>query len=104
MTSARSGTNIKIRKLMMDTTVDALIVDLLEWLTTRDRTYQEIIDVWRTSCPRLPVWEDANDRGLVAREYVNGLEVVGITPAGSAYLQQRGRSQTPEKSAIPPTR
>jgi hypothetical protein len=88
----------------MDTTVEALIVDLLEWLATGDRTYQEVIDAWRTSCPRLPVWEDANDRGLVVKAHVNGREVVRITPAGSAYLQQRGRSQTPDKSAIPPTR
>jgi len=89
---------------MNDSVVDALILDLLEWLSHGKRTYQEAIDIWRTSCPRLPVWEDANDRGLVAREYVDGREVVRITPAGSDYLWQRGRSQTPEKSAIPPTR
>jgi len=78
---------------MTDAVVDALILDLLEWLSNGDRTYQEVIDVWRTSCPRLPVWEDANDRGLVAREHVNGREVVRITPAGSAYLLQRRRAQ-----------
>jgi len=76
---------------MIDTVVDGLIVDLLNWLATRDRTYAEVIDVWRTSCPRLPVWEDANDRGLITREHVNGREVVRITPAGSAYLLQRKR-------------
>ena len=89
---------------MIDAVVDALILDLLEWLANGERTYQEAIDIWRTSCPRLPVWEDANDRGLVAREYVNGREVVRITPAGCAYLQQRRRSQMPEASGIPPTR
>jgi hypothetical protein len=78
---------------MTDSVVDALILDLLDWLTTRERTYQEVIDVWRTSCPKLPVWEDANDRGLVAREHLNGREVVRITPAGSAFLQQRKTSQ-----------
>jgi D-3-phosphoglycerate dehydrogenase len=40
----------------MDTTVDALIVDLLSWLELRERTYEEAIDAWRTSCPKLPVW------------------------------------------------
>jgi hypothetical protein len=78
---------------MADTTVDALIVDLLEWLATRERTYQEVIDVWRTSCPKLPVWEDAKDRGFVAQEKFNGREIVRITPAGSAFLQQRKISQ-----------
>jgi hypothetical protein len=78
---------------MVDTTVEALILDLLEWLATHDRTYQEVIDVWRTSCPRLPVWEDAKDRGFVAQENFNGLEIVKITPAGFAFLQQRKTSQ-----------
>ena len=78
---------------MVDATVDALIADLLEWLATRDRTYQEVIDIWRTSCPRLPVWEDAKDRGFVAQENFNEREIVRITPAGFAFLQQRKTSQ-----------
>jgi trans-aconitate 2-methyltransferase len=78
---------------MADTTVEALIVDLLEWLATRDRTYQEVIDVWRTSCPKLPIWEDAKDRGFVAQENFNGREIVRITPAGSIFLQQRRESR-----------
>ncbi len=73
----------------MDTTVDALIVDLLLWLSTRERTYPETIDAWRTSCPKLTVWEDANDRKLVATEQVNGRELVRITPAGFAFLEQQ---------------
>jgi hypothetical protein len=83
---------------MIDTVVDALTVDLLEWLATGDRTYQEVIDIWRTSCPRLPVWEDARDRGFVAQENSNGREIVTITPAGSAFLQQRKTSQRPGAS------
>jgi hypothetical protein len=76
-------------KAMSDSTVDALIVDLLAWLSARDRTYQEVIDVWRTSCPKLPVWEDAKDRGFVSHEYFNGSEIVKITSAGFAFLEQR---------------
>ena len=75
---------------MPDTTVDALIVDLLLWLSAGERTYQEVLDAWRTSCPKLPVWEDANDRGFVAREMANGLEQVRITSAGLNFLKQRG--------------
>jgi len=77
---------------MIDAVVDALVGDLLEWVATRDRTYQEVIDVWRTSCPRLPVWEDAKDRGFVALENFNGREIVRITPAGFTFLQQRKTS------------
>lgn len=47
------------------------------------------MDAWRTSCPRLPVWEDANDRGLIERELVNGSYVVRVTASGLALLGQR---------------
>jgi hypothetical protein len=66
--------------------VEPLILDLLEWQTVRDRTYAEVMDAWRTSCPRLPVWEDANDRGLILQEKVNGHWVVRVTSAGMALL------------------
>jgi hypothetical protein len=71
---------------MVDTVVEALILDLLEWLERRDRTYEEVMDAWRTSCPKLSVWEDANDRGLVRREEVNGRSMIRPTIAGRALL------------------
>jgi D-3-phosphoglycerate dehydrogenase len=74
---------------MADTVVEALILDLLEWVAKRERTYEEVMEAWRTSCPRLPVWEEANDRGLVVRENVNGRCVVRITSSGRALLAQR---------------
>ncbi len=78
---------------MSDAVVDNLILDLLEWLSARDRTYEEVIETWRTSCPKLPVWEDANDRGLVVQQEVNGRYVVGVSTTGQAFLAQRKRSQ-----------
>ena len=69
--------------------VEALIYDLLEWVATGEKSYEEVMDAWRTSCPKLPVWEDANDRGLITQEQVNGRSVVRITPAGAALLNQR---------------
>jgi hypothetical protein len=84
---------------MSDATVDALIVDLLLWLNAQSRTYQEVIDVWRTSCPKLPVWEDAKDRGFVTREILNGRELVRITPAGIDFLGQQ--STSPKNSPSP---
>jgi hypothetical protein len=73
----------------MADTVEALILDLLDWLTVRDRTYEEVMDAWRTSCPRLPVWEDANDRGLITQEEVNDNCVVRVSSSGRALLCQR---------------
>jgi hypothetical protein len=51
----------------MTDTVTPLILDLLEWIAARPRTYAEVMDAWRTSCTRLTSWEDANDRGFLAR-------------------------------------
>ena len=73
----------------MSETVDVLILDLLEWIAERERGYAEVMDAWRTSCPRLPVWEEANERGLVARENANGSVVVRITRPGLTLLEQR---------------
>ena len=69
--------------------VEALILDLLEWLASGEKTYEEVMEAWRTSCPRLPVWEDANDRGLITTERVNGRSIVRITSSGLALLQRR---------------
>lgn len=68
--------------------LEPLILDLLECLTIRERTYSEVMDAWRTSCPKLPVWEEANDRGLIARENKNGSELIRLTPSGHALLGQ----------------
>ncbi len=70
------------------TAVEALILDLLEWVAKRERSYEEVLDAWRTSCPRLPVWEDANDRGLVTQTEANGRLIVSITVPGRALLQE----------------
>jgi len=78
----------------VDAPVEALVLDLLEWVASGERSYQEVMEAWRTSCPRLPVWEDANDRGLVARERADGRPIIRITPAGRALLARR-------KPAIP---
>lgn len=67
--------------------VESLILDLLEWVALRERTYEETIGAWRTSCPRLPVWEDANDRGLIAAERRNGRVLIRVTNAGLDLLQ-----------------
>jgi hypothetical protein len=53
---------------MSNSTVEPLILDMLEWLARRERTYEDVMDAWRTSCPRLTVWEDANERGLALME------------------------------------
>lgn len=67
--------------------VEALILDLLEWIGAGSRPYAEVMDAWRTSCPRLPVWEDATERGFVERRREEDLgECVFVTVRGREHL------------------
>ena len=76
----------------MTGTTDPLVLDLVEWVAQRPRRYAEVIDVWRTSCPRLTVWEDAVDRGYVARRPgEGGTTMVMTTEAGQTFLRAHGR-------------
>ena len=76
---------------MSDQVIEALILDLLRWLASGERTYEEVMDAWRTSCPRLTVWEDANDRGLIATEQANGRKFIRPSTAGLALLDHHIR-------------
>jgi hypothetical protein len=77
----------------MSDVVESLILDLLEFVARDERSYAEVMEAWRTSCPRLPVWEDANDRGLIAREIESGREIIRITLAGRALLEMRKQTR-----------
>jgi hypothetical protein len=81
----------------MTDTVENLILDLIEWVGRRERTYLETLDAWRTSCPRLPVWEDATDRGLVETAAANGRSIVRATSAGLAFLKEKRPPAEPKR-------
>jgi hypothetical protein len=69
-------------------TTDSLVLDLLAWIGPTPRPYAEVLDAWRTSCPHLPVWEDANERGFIARR--RGA-LVTLSAAGEEHLRQHRR-------------
>jgi hypothetical protein len=69
----------------MSETLRPLILDLVAFVAERPRPYAEVLDAWRTSCPRLTVWEDAVDGGLVVLR--DG--VVSATARGRAALARR---------------
>jgi hypothetical protein len=74
------------------TDVDPLVLDFVEWIAREPRAYSEVIGVWKTSCPRLTIWEDAADKGYVARETVSGSGlVVKVTENGEKFLRDHGR-------------
>ena len=64
---------------------------MLEFIAREPRSYRETLEAWRTSCPRLTVWEDAVDRGLVTRAFIGGSVQVKLTPQGEAFLREAGR-------------
>lgn len=74
----------------MQDAVEPLVLDLLEWIGREPRAYSEVIEVWRTSCPRLPVWEEANARGFLERQHTPGNEArVLVSSVGKAHLSAR---------------
>jgi len=69
-------------------TQSAPVLQLLDWISLRPRTYAETLETWHTHCPRLPVWEDALAAGLVEvrRNGADG-SVVALTSAGASALR-----------------
>ncbi|OAS98480.1 hypothetical protein A6I77_00485 [Achromobacter xylosoxidans] len=69
------------------------LTQFLIWVAERPRTYADIMEAWRTSCPRLSAWEDATSNGLVdlARRSAGdaGTAVATLTPKGRAWLAAR---------------
>jgi D-3-phosphoglycerate dehydrogenase len=79
-------------------TTEPLVLDLVEWVGRAPRPYPEVMAAWRTSCPRLTVWEDAMERGLVACATRDGTLWVEATAAGRAALAAAARDP-PKASA-----
>jgi hypothetical protein len=68
----------------------ALTLDFLRWVAEQPRSYEEAMEGWRTSCPRLSIWEDALADGLVAVTRVPGMsgDCVSVTSLGRELLDQ----------------
>jgi hypothetical protein len=66
----------------------------LAWIADRPRTYAEAMDAQRSTCPRLTVWEDALDDGLVRVIRDRRRDRPGERYAGraSVTLTARGRA------------
>jgi hypothetical protein len=76
----------------MPEAADPLVLDFVEWIAREARAYSEVIGAWKTSCPRLTIWEDAADRGYVTRETIAGFGiVVTVTEDGERLLRANGR-------------
>ncbi len=71
---------------------EPLVLDLVEWLAKGPKPYGEVMDAWRTSCPRLTIWEDAVDCGYLVRERgEDGAVLVRATDRGLSFLRAHDR-------------
>ena len=77
----------------------ALTLQLLEWISDRPRTYAEVLDAWRSTCPRLSIWEDACSDGLIDCDESAG-RVVLLSPKGQALLRAHRSSSGPATTAL----
>jgi hypothetical protein len=76
----------------MSEETQALVLDLVEFVARQPRPYAEVMEAWRTSCPRLTIWEDAQDQNLVRRfRNETGATLVAATADGRELLQTFGR-------------
>ena len=86
--------------------LEPLIADLVAWCAAMPRRYADVIDAWRTSCPRLMVWEEAHDRRLVETRPGSGGLIVVVTPEGHALVASwtlvASRTQWPPATAKAP--
>jgi hypothetical protein len=62
--------------------ITASTVELLTWVTARPRAYEEVVEAWKSNCPRFAVWDDAVTAGLVTA----GRDGVALTERGVAAL------------------
>lgn len=86
----------------MPADTNALVLDFVEWLAAQPRPYTEVMDAWRTSGPRLPIWEDAVDQGLVSCEHESDAgAVVKATPRGLSLLRREGRLPSRWRASTP---
>jgi len=82
----------------MDTndSLENLILDFLQWLEDGPRPYEDVMNTWKTSCPRFPVWEDAVDRGFVERGSANEQgSCVSLTMKGVSHLRKHRDAAAP---------
>ena len=64
------------------------MVQFLTWVAERPRTYQDVMEAWRSSCPRLSVWEDSVIEGYVT--YVGDpANSIALTSLGRAVLRMQ---------------
>lgn len=82
----------------MDQPSRALTLQFLAYVAAAPRSYADVMAGWRSTCPRLSIWEDAVLDGLVrieGRGRSDSAQVI-VTAKGFAVLAQAAQSETGE--------
>jgi D-3-phosphoglycerate dehydrogenase len=80
----------------MPTQPSLIMIQFLQWIADRPRSREDVMDAWRSSCPRFPVWEDARADGLIRQcGGDRGEHRVELTERGRAALR---RAAIPSRS------
>ena len=77
--------------------VSPLTLQFLDWVAAGRRSHADVMETWRSSCPRLSIWEDACLDGLV--RYDAASRQVELTPRGHAELARASADETRMKLA-----
>ena len=87
----------------MDVQANLLTLEFFEWISSRPRAYADVMEAWRTTCPRHPIWEDALLNGLIQLESRAVMDqcVVTLTPKGRTLLEGNASSRSQSRERQP---
>lgn len=49
----------RTQDIVMEEAPSLTMIQFLQWSADRPRRREDVMEAWRSSCPRFPVWEDA---------------------------------------------
>jgi D-3-phosphoglycerate dehydrogenase len=58
------------------------------------------MEAWRTSCPGLPIWEEANERGFIERHREPGRGAVVVVSARGVQYLSHHRAATEQAALV----
>ena len=72
----------------MNDSVQRLTIQFLEWVSSAPRTYAEAMETWKSTCPRVSIFEDALADGLIRIEHGATVEAsrIAVTSRGREML------------------
>jgi hypothetical protein len=73
----------------MEAQPSLIMLQFLQWVADRPRSREDVMEAWKSSCPRFPVWEDARADGLIQQcGGEAGLHRVELTARGRDALER----------------